>query len=686
MRNFIRNQMSANQSSSKSLLERLADESGLAIIVTDENSETISEANNNSMCRELYSSAEFAPRCAEFCGKAFQWAHESQKAVEYECYAGLSCVAVPLKNGNEPLVGIVGRTFLKSSKYRQATERVITGDWQRFTPAEFFDNALLTVSEQSLEKTARKLEKFKEEEINGESEEASRKAESEVSSEAQTDISGAETNPKISAADLAAWRLLFGSLLKLSYKEACVAVLNFLQKRYGLISMIWLERKENRLEIILTSGKINEKQIQIGVSANDERLLKAAQKETSLELRERQTAENKEKSQTINLFPIAVGGEIRSALAIADLLDNQEKVRQIARFCQTIAAELEILHLREEISKRDSLRNAIRKFNEGLKKIDTEDFWLNLTRISAELLNSERASLLIFNEKSQVLKAKAALGAPEDLTGKEKIGERVAQNVLQSGKPLVVGKISQINLPSAPSERKYQTESFISYPIAIGTRKIAVMNFTDRADRLDFGEIDLEILRSIAPQIAVAIDHANLKSETGELRQLSVTDSLTGLVNRRYLEERLTEEIKRSNRHGYPMAFLMIDVDFFKSYNDTFGHTEGDKALKMVAAALKETLRGADVAARYGGEEFSILLPQTTGEEAETIAERIRQRVEKTAFPNRKVTVSIGIANCSFEMNSCENLISAADKALYEAKRKGRNNVQVYENLGSEKE
>lgn len=678
--------MSANQSSSKNLLERLADESGLAIIVTDENSAAINEANNNSMCRELYSSAEFAPRCAEFCGKAFQWAHESQKAVEYECYAGLSCVAVPLKTQEKPLVGIVGRTFLKSSKYRQATERAITGDWQKFTPAEFFENALLTVSEQSLEKTARKLEKFKEEELNEKADGASRKAEGEVSSEAQTNISGAERNPKISAEDLAAWRLLFGSLLKLSYKEACVAVLNFLQKRYGLVSMIWLERREDRLEILLTSGKINEKQIQIGVSANDERLLKAAQKETSLELRERQTAENKGKSQTINLFPIAVGGEIRSALAIADLLENQEKVRQIARFCQTIAAELEILHLREEISKRDSLRNAIRKFNEGLKKIDTEDFWLNLTRISAELLNSERASLLIFNEKSQVLKAKAALGAPEDLTGKEKIGERVAQNVLQSGKPLIVGKISQINLPTAPIDRKYQTESFLSYPIAIGTRKIAVINFTDRADRLNFGEIDLEILRSIAPQIAVAIDHANLKSETGELRQLSVTDSLTGLVNRRYLEERLTEEIKRSNRHGYPMAFLMIDVDFFKSYNDTFGHTEGDKTLKMVAAALKETLRGADVAARYGGEEFSILLPQTTGEEAETIAERVRQRVEKTEFPNRKVTVSIGIANCSFEMNSCENLIAAADKALYEAKRKGRNNVQVYENLGSEKE
>ena len=654
--------MSANQSKNDNLLERLAGESGLAIVVADENSAMIDEANNNSMCRVLENSAEFAPRCAEFCGKAFSLAHKAQTFVSYECYAGLSCVAVPLKTSEKPLVGIVGRTFLKSSKYREATERAINGDWQKFAPNDLFENVLLTISEQNLEKTAKKLDGF-------EVKKAKEKNE--------------EQKPQIiESKEITALDLLFGSLLKLNYKDACVSILDFLKKHYELVSMIWLERKEDRLEIILTSGKINEKHIQIGVSANDKRLLKAVQNETSLELRERQTSETSEKTQTINLFPIAVGGEVKSALAIADNLENRAKIRQIVSFCKTVASELEILRLREQISERDLLRNAVRKFNEGLKKIDNEDFWLNLTQISAELLRSERASLLIFNEKSQILQAKAAVGATEDLTVQAEIGGRVAQNVLQSGEPLMVEKLSQIGLLSAPLERNYRTESFISYPIAIGTRKIAVLNFTDRADRLNFGETELEILRSIAPQIAVAIDHANLKTETGELRQLSVTDSLTGLVNRRYLEERLTEEIKRSNRHGYPMAFLMIDVDFFKSYNDTFGHTEGDKALKIVAHALKETLRGADVAARYGGEEFSILLPQTTSEEAEIIAERVRQRVEQTAFPSRNITVSIGIANCSLALNACENLISAADKALYEAKAKGRNNVQIYENLG----
>ena len=205
------------------------------------------------------------------------------------------------------------------------------------------------------------------------------------------------------------------------------------------------------------------------------------------------------------------------------------------------------------------------------------------------------------------------------------------------------------------------------------------MNLTDKADGDSYNKYDLELLNAIMPSLAVMIDRADLKNKAGEFEQLSVTDSLTGLLNRRYLEERLTEEIKRSNRHNFPMSFMMIDVDEFKSYNDTYGHTEGDKALQIVGVCLKEKLRADDVAARYGGEEFSILLPQTTSEEAATIGERVRERVEHTCFPNREVTISIGIASCSAKLNTAKDLIAAADKALYKAKGSGKNNVQIYE-------
>ena len=204
------------------------------------------------------------------------------------------------------------------------------------------------------------------------------------------------------------------------------------------------------------------------------------------------------------------------------------------------------------------------------------------------------------------------------------------------------------------------------------------MNFTDKADREPFDKNDLEALDSIAPQIAVAVDRMMLLDKIDEFAKLSVTDPLTGLLNRRYIEERLSEEINRSGRSGEPLSFLMLDVDDFKSYNDNFGHPAGDEALRIVAAILKEDLRGADVAVRYGGEEFSVLLPATSIEEAGAIAERIRIHMEQTEFPKRKVTISIGAASMSEEIKTVEDLILAADKALFRAKKNGRNNIQIY--------
>jgi diguanylate cyclase (GGDEF)-like protein len=160
---------------------------------------------------------------------------------------------------------------------------------------------------------------------------------------------------------------------------------------------------------------------------------------------------------------------------------------------------------------------------------------------------------------------------------------------------------------------------------------------------------------------------------------LSITDPLTGLLNRRYIEERLAEEVNRADRSGDPMSFMMIDVDEFKSYNDRYGHPAGDEALKIVGQILRENLRGADVAARYGGEEFSVLLPETSVEESRTIAERIRRHVEETKFPRRKVTVSIGIASLGGDVAGVKELIAAADAALYQAKRAGRNTIKIYD-------
>ena len=172
--------------------------------------------------------------------------------------------------------------------------------------------------------------------------------------------------------------------------------------------------------------------------------------------------------------------------------------------------------------------------------------------------------------------------------------------------------------------------------------------------------------------------------EAAQYQLMSLIDPLTGLLDRRYLEQRLIEEVERSNRYNYSLSVMMIDIDDFKSYNDRNGHQAGDLVLEMAAQCLKDALRSADVASRYGGEEFCILLPQTSLSEAATIAERVRRRVEGMAFPHNKtqplgtVTVSIGLAALSSGLNTPAAITGAADRALYIAKSRGKNSTHVH--------
>ncbi len=688
----------------ESLQEKLTSQSGLALVVVDD-SATVSKVNNNSICEVLNGSAEFSGQCAMFCGKAFAEATEAGKTISNQCHAGLFYQAVPLEIGeNKQLVAITGRSFLHSNDYRKATQRAIDGDWKQFPPSEFFRNVLLSSSEREIEQLSGRLENLSDEDRElflqfGQNESETIEKESAVpvpineiselieqlhkNQEQLAIVQSAEKNTA-ELEELAVWRALFSSLLNLSYAEACISVAKFLAKRYRLENLTWLENNKDLLESIWAVGNFKGQQIQIGISASDSRLTEVFQKETSLELRERKTTDKVESLQKINLFPIAISGTVRSALAIGDELSGNSKKRQIARFVRHVASELEILRLREEIERQTWLTKATQKINSILKQIDADDFWTVLAQYSAELMQAERGSLLIFDDQSEDFILKAAVGSKADvIKGQANLGEKVAHNVLRSGRPLVVKNLTESGILPAPADWKYKTNSFISYPITISGRKIGVLNLTDKIDGSSYDEKDLEILHTLAPQIAIALDRISLIRKAGEFEELSMTDSLTGLLNRRYLEVRLAEEISRSQRHGYPMSFMMIDVDEFKSYNDSFGHPEGDKALQLVGQCLKATLRGADIAARYGGEEFSILLPQTNLKEGLTIAERVREKVEKTRFPNRQVTVSIGLASCSAELCVAKDLIAAADKALYQAKINDRNRVEVYrkENL-----
>ncbi len=692
--------MSSKSTKKGKFLNEVAEKNGVAVVILNGRNKEIAAANNNSICKTLWNSARFRPACDRDCGSAFAKTANGQP-FDYECHAGLTCRAIPVEDRGNRFVAIVGRTFMNSANYRTATERAISGEWSKFKPTEFFENILMSGTSAGIESASDELAKFTVSEpddiLEIKPKTETRAAESRTDELAEMVRRFNETapvereavkaapfpaQPMAEAADAAAIRSLVGSLMRQPYLDACGSVLDFLQRKHRFSSLIWLERSSDMLRALITKGELQGKPIRINLPADNERLIAAADNDKPLILRERRDAVTGSSGRTLSLFPSKVGNEIRSAVAIESEISDTDLVNQIVRISKAVAPQIEILRLRDEVSSRDSLARGLKKFNQSLRRVDADDFWLHVTQASAELLGAERASLLVLDESSDKLNAKAAIGSAIDLQRAENVGGRIAMQALMRGRPMTVSDLPSIGVESAPREWQYRSQSFISFPIAIGDRRIAVMNFTDRPGGDAFGERDLDLLNTISPQIAVAIDRTRFKTRAGQFEQRSITDSLTGLRNRGYLEERLTEEISQARRYRASMCLLMIDVDNFKSYNDSFGHPAGDAVLKLVANAFRETLRTADVAARYGGEEFAILLPHTSNDEGAAIAERIRQRVERSEFPNRHVTISLGIASYANEFEEPKDWITAADMALYEAKGHGRNNIRIYEQLG----
>lgn len=166
-----------------------------------------------------------------------------------------------------------------------------------------------------------------------------------------------------------------------------------------------------------------------------------------------------------------------------------------------------------------------------------------------------------------------------------------------------------------------------------------------------------------------------LEEANGRLEKLAATDGLTRLKNRRSFEDKLAEEVARVRRYGTPLSLLLIDVDHFKQFNDTFGHPAGDGVLRGVARLLEDTARPMDLVARYGGEEFAVLLPNTDEPGAVAVAERFRKAIADGDWRERAITVSVGSATLTFPEKSGPSLVQQADAALYHSKNNGRNCV-----------
>jgi diguanylate cyclase (GGDEF)-like protein len=220
------------------------------------------------------------------------------------------------------------------------------------------------------------------------------------------------------------------------------------------------------------------------------------------------------------------------------------------------------------------------------------------------------------------------------------------------------------------------TQAFEELPVIIvtghGSIEVAVESM--QAGAADF----------VTKPVPAAVLHLRIQKalEHARTRRLASTDGLTGVYNHRTFQERLSQEIARADRYSRPLSVLMLDVDHFKVYNDTYGHPQGDIVLQDLARLLQEMSRTSDTVARWGGEEFTIILPETDSVGAQKIGQRLCEQVERYPFPGQELmpggtlTISIGVATYA-SASSKEALLQAADTALYTAKREGRNRVCV---------
>jgi diguanylate cyclase (GGDEF)-like protein len=253
------------------------------------------------------------------------------------------------------------------------------------------------------------------------------------------------------------------------------------------------------------------------------------------------------------------------------------------------------------------------------------------------------------------------------------LGQGVTGRVAQSG-DVAMGRIGQSAGELRPADGEPLTGSVIAVPLKSSGTVIGVLDLFDRVDAELFDDRDLATIRTFASQATVAIDNVLLHNEA---QRLSITDGLTGLWNYRYFTMTVGKEIERSARFGRPLALLMLDIDLFKTVNDTYGHQRGDAVLIELAGRIRAQVRDVDTVARYGGEEIVVILPETDEGGAAQAAERICDAVRRRPFgePGHDeidVTVSIGAAVFPAHGASSTTLLRRADEALYQAKAAGR--------------
>ena len=308
----------------------------------------------------------------------------------------------------------------------------------------------------------------------------------------------------------------------------------------------------------------------------------------------------------------------------------------------------------------------------------------NLVSGSRQLMETEGAVLLLMKTDGSAISLCETSGIDLDqdsIKGPIELAGFLGQAYLE--KRTVIVEDGQGNPGTSNGPRiSPPVRQFFSVPILREEGVTGVLTVLNKQDQKKFSAQEITILSTLVVHAGVAFDNANFLKN---MEQRAITDSLTGLYNHREFQKRLRDEAIRASRYGKEFSLLMLDIDFFKVFNDTHGHPVGDSILMEIAGVLEECIREVDIASRYGGEEFTLILPETYGEQAEAVAERIRKGVSEKSFMTptgypAHLSVSIGIASFPRDTNDPDDLIRKADQALYFAKRDGRNRTCIYHN------
>ena len=305
----------------------------------------------------------------------------------------------------------------------------------------------------------------------------------------------------------------------------------------------------------------------------------------------------------------------------------------------------------------------------------------NILHSAMAVMDMPAGTIVLYDEKTSLLELHAHAGLSEQFVALDRWRVKptgLTHEILEGGELFIVNDTESSELFNNPLAIAEGIRSLIAVPLKIKQSTIGILYLNDFKER-EFVAVKLELLSILTSFAAMSIDHARLHERT---LQLACTDGLTGLFNHRQFKKIFTNEVARANRYKKTLSIILLDVDDFKKFNDTYGHPNGDVVLQEMANMLRELLRDCDTLFRYGGEEFVAVLPETDLLEAIKVAERIRIFVE-TESPRfltkitktHGVTVSVGVASLPVDGTDPNALLKTVDDLMYQAKREGKNRV-----------